>query len=607
MLPGTTPALMGGALPTNDAYVVLLLHFDGANNSTVMPDASFKRHGNANVQGTAKLQSGTGLLGSPSSCNYGTGGRVEFPNSSDWEFGSGDFTIDWWEYRIDTTARPSFVRDSLATTYQAFLIGWDIGGSMGVYASGDGATWNVINQLPLGPYNINTWTHRAVCRKGNTFYGFCNGVLQGTQTSSLALAPSSGPLSLGYWNAAPSNLFNGYQEEVRISKGIARWTANFTPPTKPYGPDAPVLAATHYAVSAPATASKGAAFNVTVTAQDVNNGTVAGYTGTVQITSTDGAATLPANATLTNGVGTFSVKLNTVGTFTVTATDTVTGSINGVSGNIVANIPAQSVALTASGNWTVPADWTSGKNSVEVIGGGGGGSGNTGGSNTGGGGGGGYAKKSNIALTPGATVGVTIGAGGAAGGEPGGTGGTTTFGSYCSATGGTGGSNSSFGNGGAGTVGDTGYSGGAGGDSGGNGDSGSGGGGAAGPSGAGARGGGSANNHTGGGGGAGGGTPGINGTGTPPNGGNSVYAAGGAGGQFGAAGAAGSNGSGGGGGDYNANGGVGGNGPDYSGGGGGGGGNVAGARGGAYGGGGGGGNGAGGAGYQGVIVIRWGG
>ena len=63
--------------------------------------------------------------------------------------------------------------------------------------------------------------------------------------------------------------------------------------------------ATHFSVSAPASATAGTSFNVTVTALDSSNATATGYAGTVQFTSTDGAATLPANSTLTNGVGTF--------------------------------------------------------------------------------------------------------------------------------------------------------------------------------------------------------------------------------------------------------------------------------------------------------------
>jgi hypothetical protein len=88
-------------------------------------------------------------------------------------------------------------------------------------------------------------------------------------------------------------------------------------------------------VTAPANATAGTAFSVTVTAQDQFGNTITNYTGTVHFTSNDGAATLPANYTFIagdNGVHTFNngVTLNTAGSKTVTATDPVTnGGING--------------------------------------------------------------------------------------------------------------------------------------------------------------------------------------------------------------------------------------------------------------------------------------
>src|SRR5437867_6399087 len=93
------------------------------------------------------------------------------------------------------------------------------------------------------------------------------------------------------------------------------------------------------------------------------------------------------------------------------------------------------IFLTSGSTWTVPPDWNSASNTIEVIGGGGGGSGGSS-SNEGGDGGGGaaYSKITNLALTPGATVTYAVGAGGAGGapGAHGGDGGDTYF---CDSTG----------------------------------------------------------------------------------------------------------------------------------------------------------------------------
>jgi hypothetical protein len=90
------------------------------------------------------------------------------------------------------------------------------------------------------------------------------------------------------------------------------------------------LSATHLAVSAPATATHGTAFTFSVTAQDQFNNTATGFTDMVHFTSSDGSASLPADATLTNGSGTFTATLNSTGSQTITATDTSTSSINGM-------------------------------------------------------------------------------------------------------------------------------------------------------------------------------------------------------------------------------------------------------------------------------------
>jgi len=117
-------------------------------------------------------------------------------------------------------------------------------------------------------------------------------------------------------------------------------------------------------ISAPASAAAGTAFNFTVTAKDSFGNVATGYAGTVKFSSTDAQAVLPPNSALTNGTGTFSATLKTAGVSTITGTDTVNGSIAGISGNIavsagsatalVVTAPASATAGTAF-NFTVTA------------------------------------------------------------------------------------------------------------------------------------------------------------------------------------------------------------------------------------------------------------
>ncbi len=114
-------------------------------------------------------------------------------------------------------------------------------------------------------------------------------------------------------------------------------------------------AATHFLVIAPATASAGTSFGFSVTALDQSGNTATGYTGTVHFTSSDSAATLPADATLTTGVGAFTATLRTAGLRTMTATDTQASSITGTSTTIVVS-PVAATHLV----FTVPLTATAG-------------------------------------------------------------------------------------------------------------------------------------------------------------------------------------------------------------------------------------------------------
>ena len=122
-------------------------------------------------------------------------------------------------------------------------------------------------------------------------------------------------------------------------------------------------AATHFAVSAPANAVAGTSFNFTVTALDAFDNTATGYSGTVHFTSSDAPATLPADSTLTNGVGTFASTLKTGGNQTLTAADTVTSSITGTSASILVD-PRSDLAATLTDS---PDPVTAGTNLTYTI------------------------------------------------------------------------------------------------------------------------------------------------------------------------------------------------------------------------------------------------
>ena len=130
----------------------------------------------------------------------------------------------------------------------------------------------------------------------------------------------------------------------------------------------PPPVATHFSVtSASSTPTAGTAFNITVTALDASNGEVSSYAGTVHFSSSDAQAVLPANTTLTNGTGSFTVTLKTAGSQTITATDTSTVTIKGTSNSInVFGPPATHFSVVAPANDTAGTFFTLTVNALDA-------------------------------------------------------------------------------------------------------------------------------------------------------------------------------------------------------------------------------------------------
>jgi hypothetical protein len=143
------------------------------------------------------------------------------------------------------------------------------------------------------------------------------------------------------WSHALDNYTNTNLVDARIQKTTANILDAFVTVTVPV--------ATSLKVTAPATVTAGQPFSVTVVAVDASGTPVTSYNGTVHFTSSDTAAgvMLPADSTLTNGQGTFSVTLVKAGSQTVTATDTANSTITGMATVQVNAAAAASLTIAA--------------------------------------------------------------------------------------------------------------------------------------------------------------------------------------------------------------------------------------------------------------------
>ena len=273
----------------NDSYVKLLLHADGENNATTDSDYSSSAH-TLTFEGDAKISTTQAKFGN-SSYYFDGNDYIESDNTSDWDFGSGDFTVDWWEYR-PSSGGAAISRDC-ASSAQAFLFAFN--GDL-VYMSSPAGAWDIAYQRTIGSSVIGAWSHLAVVRSGNNFYTFRDGVQQDTWSSSLSLRTHASGLCLGRTQNGANNM-NGYLDEIRVSKGIARWTSNFTVPSRRY--DLPI--------SDIESNFDGTNTNIWMTyGKSDNTGTSA---GTVYYTDSGGDGTLDTNYGLTSDTGYWGSKI----------------------------------------------------------------------------------------------------------------------------------------------------------------------------------------------------------------------------------------------------------------------------------------------------------
>lgn len=221
-------------VPALDEYTKVLLHFDGANNGTTFVDESGKVW---TAAGNAKLLTDQKAFGTASGYFDGTGDYISTPDSDDFDFGANDWTIEW-RMRADTYGR----NNAICGQYQNSNNWWGIytiANWLYVYMkTGAGVQYDYSVFLASFFSDVSAWKYVAVTRQGTAIKLFLNGVLTsfhtvGTAISNKTLPNLSGPLNIGF-EGSYNFYFKGYLDEFRLSKGIARYTANFTPPTEPF-------------------------------------------------------------------------------------------------------------------------------------------------------------------------------------------------------------------------------------------------------------------------------------------------------------------------------------------------------------------------------------
>ena len=226
-------------LTENTCYTKLLIHSDTTDGSTTFTDSSPSGH-TLTVTGDAHHETTQKKFGSTAIQFDGTGDYLYAPQSSDFDL-PAEFTIDWWAWK---SANGSENYDGIATTGQngSGDGGWliELSSTRGlVFYDGIADVFMVPDTSASIDPNDSTWHHWALVRSGGVVTAYKDGVSFSTCSYSTTITTTQ-PLYIGTilgsssGQGSPLFHFNGYLDEFRISKGIARWTTDFTPPTRKY-------------------------------------------------------------------------------------------------------------------------------------------------------------------------------------------------------------------------------------------------------------------------------------------------------------------------------------------------------------------------------------
>jgi hypothetical protein len=205
--------------------VSLLLHGNGTNGSTTITDSSPSPK-TVTAFGNAQISTAQGKFGEASIAFDGAGDYLSIPSNVDFAF-AGDATIEAW-FRTSSIASIQHIYGQ-TTGLSGLVIYINTGGIIGVQ------TGTLAYRETSAIVTVDTWHFLSITKSSNTYRVWLNGIersYSGQAGTMLSTIPQNA-LNIGA-TATGTSGFNGYIDDFRVTKGVARYTANFTPPTAPF-------------------------------------------------------------------------------------------------------------------------------------------------------------------------------------------------------------------------------------------------------------------------------------------------------------------------------------------------------------------------------------
>ena len=216
----------GGVGDPNFANVMLLVHMDGTNGSTTFTDSSsFAR--TLNTRNSAAVSTASPKFGTGAVQITASNQAIDGPHSTDFNYGTGDFTIEFWFRPANVTGNKD-----LYAKYNANPSGIAVqqrAARLHILASFNGSSWAIDQDGTADTLTANTWSFVQVVRTSGVFTVNVDGVTTITNSSFTGSSLSTNTQALAIGGNYLSSGAIGMLDDYRITKGVAR--SNTVPTT----------------------------------------------------------------------------------------------------------------------------------------------------------------------------------------------------------------------------------------------------------------------------------------------------------------------------------------------------------------------------------------
>jgi len=222
----------GSSSDPDFSSVELLLSFDGADGSTTFTDSSSNAH-SSTAGGNAQIDTAQSKFGGASGYFDGSSDVLTTPTDASLSFGSGDLTLEFFVRFTSVGATRYFMCSNAVSPF--FWMNTN-GNKLQAYF-GSGNMRNLGDTSNFGDTTLvnNQWYHIALVRSGSSVTLYLDGAAELLKTDTndfgasraIQIGGGSGIAGTGAWHL-------GWIDELRFTKGVARYTSAFTPPTEPF-------------------------------------------------------------------------------------------------------------------------------------------------------------------------------------------------------------------------------------------------------------------------------------------------------------------------------------------------------------------------------------